>query len=294
MITEKQIRTIIYTILSLLITGLLVSGRTLQYLHPRMIKFQIFAAIFLILLTIYNWIKLVREELNTTSSSKTEKRLQWRTVIPFFLLFLIILLNPNTLSAEAKQNKTLQLGEIEQSTNMKPQEKDLVKELTPEEIASKEEGNTFDESKYDNSDILNENNIVGGNTNNTEDINTSLPTDFLGIVSGMYDTPELFLGKTVVLEGFVYREDAYTDDMFVLGRLLITCCVADASIAGLYIEPENASDYATDSWIRVEGTVVEGEKYLPETDSYMDIYTLDNMTIEKIEALENPYVYWTY
>lgn len=294
MITEKQIRTIIYTILSLLITGLLVSGRTLQYLHPRMIKFQIFAAIFLILLTIYNWIKLIREELNTTSSSKTEKRLQWRTVIPFFVLFLIILLNPNTLSAEAKQNKTLQLGEIEQNTNTEAQEKDLVKELTPEEITSKEEENTFDESKYDNSDILNENNIVGDHTNNTEDINTSLPTDFLGIVSGMYDTPELFLGKTVVLEGFVYREDAYTDDMFVLGRLLITCCVADASIAGLYIEPENASDYATDSWIRVEGTVVEGEKYLPETDSYMDIYTLDNMTIEKIEALENPYVYWTY
>jgi putative membrane protein len=298
MFTEKKIRTIIYTILTVLIIWLLVSRRTLQYLHPRMIIFQILAAEFFVALTIYNWVKLFKDK-----SPEKEHTVKWHTVIPFLFLFIIIISNPSSLSAEAKQNKSLQLGSIEQTVNSSSEEEMIVRELTPEEAetaSENEQSSGIDETKYAEVKVLNEDNVVGGSidmdssSKGEQESIPEIPTDFLGIVSGMYDTPELFLGERVTLEGFVYRDETFDEDSIVLGRLLITCCVADASIAGLYIEPDNASDYVTDSWIRVEGTVITGQKYIPETDSYMEIYTLENMNIEEIEALNDPYLYWTY
>lgn len=298
MFTEKKIRTIIYTILTVLIIWLLVSRRTLQYLHPRMVIFQILAAEFFVALTIYNWVTLLKNKENTT-----DHPVKWHTVLPFLFLFVIILMNPSSLSTEAKQNKSLQLGSIEQTVNSSSEEEMIVRELTPEEAETSslnKQSSGIDETKYAEVKVLNEDNVVGGSNNidssskGEQESIPEIPTDFLGIVSGMYDTPELFLGERVTLEGFVYRDEAFDEDSIVLGRLLITCCVADASIAGLYIEPENASDYVTDSWIRVEGTVVTGQKHIAETDTYMEIYTLENMTVEEIEPLDDPFLYWAY
>ncbi|MGO4370251.1 TIGR03943 family protein, partial [Paenibacillus sp. MCAF20] len=96
---------------------------------------------------------------------------------------------------------------------------------------------------------------------------------------------EAFLGKEVVLSGFVYREDEMGKDRIAVSRFAMNCCSADALPYGLMIEWPKANEYASDEWVSVKGTL--------KTTSYMDneIITLEATKIERIEAPATPYVY---
>ncbi|WP_337098130.1 TIGR03943 family putative permease subunit [Paenibacillus sp. YIM B09110] len=96
---------------------------------------------------------------------------------------------------------------------------------------------------------------------------------------------EAFLGKEVVLSGFVYREDEMGKDRFAVSRFAMNCCSADALPYGLMIEWPKGNEYAADEWVSVKGTL--------KTTSYMDneIITLEATKIERIEAPATPYVY---
>ncbi|MDQ0115305.1 TIGR03943 family putative permease subunit [Paenibacillus harenae] len=96
---------------------------------------------------------------------------------------------------------------------------------------------------------------------------------------------EAFVGKEVVLSGFVYREDEMGKERFAVSRFAMNCCSADALPYGLMIEWPKANEYGSDEWVSVKGTL--------KTTSYMDneIITLEATKIERIEAPESPYVY---
>ncbi|MFD2132483.1 TIGR03943 family putative permease subunit [Pseudogracilibacillus auburnensis] len=64
-----------------------------------------------------------------------------------------------------------------------------------------------------------------------------------------------FVGKEITVTGFVYKEADFASDQLVLGRFLITHCVADASIIGFLTEMEDAASIAEDTWIEVKGTI---------------------------------------
>ncbi|CAM4347080.1 TIGR03943 family putative permease subunit [Paenibacillus tarimensis] len=92
-------------------------------------------------------------------------------------------------------------------------------------------------------------------------------------------------GKTVVISGFVYREEEMGKDRFVVSRFAMNCCSADAMPYGLMIDYPGASRYADDEWIQVTGRM--------ELTTYKDneIVYLKASKIEKIAAPETPYVY---
>jgi uncharacterized repeat protein (TIGR03943 family) len=62
-------------------------------------------------------------------------------------------------------------------------------------------------------------------------------------------------GERVVLEGFVSRNPGTPVDEFDLTRFVITCCVADATIAQVRVVGAPPADRANDTWVRVTGRV---------------------------------------
>jgi uncharacterized repeat protein (TIGR03943 family) len=60
-------------------------------------------------------------------------------------------------------------------------------------------------------------------------------------------------GETVTFEGFVNRFPDTPADEFYLTRFVITCCVADATIASVRIVNVTPGQYATNQWVQVTG-----------------------------------------
>ncbi|WP_079710518.1 TIGR03943 family putative permease subunit [Paraliobacillus ryukyuensis] len=71
----------------------------------------------------------------------------------------------------------------------------------------------------------------------------------------IHNNPELYAGKEIKLTGFVYREEGFSTNQFVLGRFVITHCVADASIVGFLANLEGAEKFAEDTWMEVTGAI---------------------------------------
>jgi uncharacterized repeat protein (TIGR03943 family) len=93
-----------------------------------------------------------------------------------------------------------------------------------------------------------------------------------------------FVGKTIELSGFVYREETMGDTQFGVSRFAINCCSADASPYGIMVNYEKANALDTDEWVTVTGTL--------GTTQYngIEIIQLQVNKIVKITPPEDPYV----
>lgn len=118
------------------------------------------------------------------------------------------------------------------------------------------------------------------------DVLTITPQNYVQMMFELYDYPEKYAGKRIVMEGFVFHPPDVEGPNFALVRLVVTCHVAHAYPDGLvaYI-PELAERPKQDLWYRLEGQL---EPWL-----YREKTTL-KLKVEKatpIEAPADPYVY---
>lgn len=94
-----------------------------------------------------------------------------------------------------------------------------------------------------------------------------------------------FVDKTIHISGFVYREDGMSENTFVVSRMAMQCCSADAMPYGFLVYTDDANQYELDTWITVEGK-------LGLTDyNEVEIVQLEAEKITRIEAPSDPYVY---
>jgi uncharacterized repeat protein (TIGR03943 family) len=56
--------------------------------------------------------------------------------------------------------------------------------------------------------------------------------------------PAAFAGQQADVLGFVYRDDRFADDQFMVARFAVFCCVADASSVGLIVHWPGAARLA--------------------------------------------------
>lgn len=94
-----------------------------------------------------------------------------------------------------------------------------------------------------------------------------------------------FIGKTINISGFVYREDEMDSDNFVVSRMAMQCCSADASPYGFLVQSNLANQYQKDTWVKIVGTL--GLKTYQENE----IIELKAQKITKMDAPDDPYVY---
>ncbi|MCT2536915.1 TIGR03943 family protein [Aquibacillus koreensis] len=66
---------------------------------------------------------------------------------------------------------------------------------------------------------------------------------------------EEYVGKEITLNGFVYKEDNFEENQFVLARYLITHCVADSTIIGFLSNLDDVTLIMEDTWMEISGTI---------------------------------------
>ncbi|PIC62868.1 TIGR03943 family protein [Sporosarcina sp. P13] len=112
--------------------------------------------------------------------------------------------------------------------------------------------------------------------------------NYLDVISVINIYLDKFVGKTLTMKGFVYREPDFNEQQIVVARFAMNCCVADASVFGTIVESDQVQSYETDSWIEVTGTINEtsykGQK----------VMRLSPDQIVKIDTPKDPYVYPYY
>ncbi|MFY0762644.1 TIGR03943 family protein [Metabacillus dongyingensis] len=112
--------------------------------------------------------------------------------------------------------------------------------------------------------------------------------NYIAMTNIMDKNPEKFAGKEVEMHGFVYREDDFKEDQFVVARFGLSCCVADASVYGTLASIDDGEKYQQDEWVKVSG-IIKSVKYQDWVLPNVEI-----QSIEKIEQPKEPYVYEEY
>jgi uncharacterized repeat protein (TIGR03943 family) len=109
--------------------------------------------------------------------------------------------------------------------------------------------------------------------------------DWLHTFSGSPDPAQAFAGEPAQVVGFVFRDERFAEDQFMVTRFVVSCCVADANVAGLVVRWPDATTLSDDQWVEVSGTLqhgVLGEEVLP---------VLAAQTVMPVDPPQQPYLY---
>lgn len=93
-----------------------------------------------------------------------------------------------------------------------------------------------------------------------------------------------FLGRTVQLSGFVFRERGMDNRHFSVTRFAVSCCSADAYPYGVLVAAEHANAFEANDWVEVTGrlTVVRHEG--------KEVIGIDADSVRPIPVPDDPYV----
>ena len=99
------------------------------------------------------------------------------------------------------------------------------------------------------------------------------------------DQAETLIGQDVSVEGFIFvTETQSSGQTIMVGRFLITCCVADAIAVGIAVIPPEGQEIP-EGWVRVQGAMnikaVDGRETL----------FIEAERLLPIQAPNNPYLY---
>jgi uncharacterized repeat protein (TIGR03943 family) len=112
-------------------------------------------------------------------------------------------------------------------------------------------------------------------------------------VNRLWDAPADYAGREVSISGFVYRGDGWPADSFVVARLSIWCCAADAAVVGLLAghDGPTATTPVSGEWIRLTGTVYERERFDAGFTEMGPLPELRDVRWTRIDAPDMEYVF---
>ena len=118
--------------------------------------------------------------------------------------------------------------------------------------------------------------------------------DMLEAYSFTGDGSNKFDHQEFEIVGFVYRDDYFDSNRFMVGRILLTCCISDAQQIGVLVEgtEDYTQKFKDDSWVKVRGRLYWQELYNPNTKEDIKVLTLKPSKIDQIEDIAYPYVYF--
>ncbi|MCB0209872.1 MAG: TIGR03943 family protein [Anaerolineae bacterium] len=97
--------------------------------------------------------------------------------------------------------------------------------------------------------------------------------------------PAALAGQEVKLVGFVYRDERFADETFMVSRFVVSCCAADAAPLGLVVNWPDSLTLEDDQWVEVAGVLQPGE-FEGET---MPIVEAASVTLTDVP--DQPYLY---
>ena len=231
--------------------GLIVTDKILLYLHPKMIPYGIFASIILFVLGVVQFFQWLK--------AKQVAKITIGHALFSFPILLLLVVAPQELSAEIAQSKGAYV--VSESMSIGVEKKTV-------------------------SDTL----IEGGDSKGNEDIDYSGYV-FEKTVMQFFRDPADLIDETIILKGVVASYNDDDDLTFLLGRLVITCCAADAQILGFKSHWEDAATLEVGKWVEVEGIIRETGVDDGVSFNSNATHVLEVIKIEYTEVPDNPYIY---
>lgn len=111
--------------------------------------------------------------------------------------------------------------------------------------------------------------------------------NYMNVISELTLHPQLYAGKELAVEGFVYTDSTFSSGQFALVRYVIFCCSADATPYGLLCQNNTQQSFSNGTWLKVHGTIQVGE-YLQKPVPLISINVA-----EPINEPISPYIYPT-
>ena len=99
------------------------------------------------------------------------------------------------------------------------------------------------------------------------------------------NNPAAFNGQEARVIGFIYRDDRFAANEFMVSRFTISCCAADAAPIGLLVRAGDDVALADDSWVEVRGHFEAGQL---DGESMPLLIATD---ITQTDVPEQPYLY---
>lgn len=113
----------------------------------------------------------------------------------------------------------------------------------------------------------------------------TLDDKYFGFLYNDIETnPRQYAAQKVVIIGFVYKEPDFQQNELKVARIQTPVCGSqEAQILGLLCIAENASDFKSDEWVIVKGTLIVKSYIDPITNLERYKYYLEPESIEKIQ-----------
>jgi len=294
-------RGVILTGFTLLVFKLLVTQDLFNYIAPKMQPFFYFTLIVLFILS-YVQFKRKNEDEETHcdcthnhSYSKSFKRsfvMYSLFILPIFSGFLF---SDHTLGSEMAKKKGFKydLSASQSETPKNIDDSDEQTKIDSETIESNEETdiNISNENNKNNatglSGVITPKELYPDRYKKMIQTKNLILTDdnYIGTINLLEEEPKTFKNKSITLNGFVFREDTFDSNQIVVGRMGVSCCVADSGIFGLMIKGGDFNAFPTDTWVKVHG-ILEVSQYKGWTLPMVKL-----KSIEKIDKPTQPYVY---
>ena len=103
-----------------------------------------------------------------------------------------------------------------------------------------------------------------------------------------HPNPEKYVGKTIRIRGFTLIDDKYvTKGSFAIGKYLVSCCVADSSFSGFFVNIDDISKIKNNKWYELEGVLEIGQDINGENVIFIHTVNIKEISSKK----ENHYIY---
>lgn len=114
--------------------------------------------------------------------------------------------------------------------------------------------------------------------------------DLSNYITYYYEIGSKYIGKTIRVRGMAIKDlQMYNDDYFMIGKLSISCCAADASYSG-FIVKYDTTKITKDEWYQIEGVLEKGVN-----EAGKDSVVIKAINVKKIKKdNEEQYVYPCY
>lgn len=271
------------------LAALLITGQIRSYVHPRIEKYAWFAVIALILMAA-SMLPMIRQP---------KRKNNW---LPLYII-IIPLLTGFIMPA------TTNMSSLQMDNSLIPKSSAALSSISPDSNST-ETADTSDSSASISTTTTEpfSSGTAAGNTSLSSGITTASTAtgttaasetagnggievvkddQFLVWCTKVSNNLSDYVGKTVKVKGFVYREKEFASNEFVPARKCMVCCAADITACGFLCRSSDAQKWADNTWVWVTGVIQK--EY--SKDYQTDVPVLKAVKIESAEKPENELAY---
>ncbi len=252
------------------------------FVHPKMVKYVKFALGFFILLIVF--------QAKNIYSFKKPKSFKFGYIIFLIPITLGFLVKPVGMSADNAINKGFSLTSQLKINTLKHNHT-VLEDGT--EVCEHNDGNTHfaqntNISENTNVTLKNPLDNITGEKGKTISMTSE---NFINIYEDIYGNPQNYLGKLINMKGFIYKQKGLNKDEFILSRIVVSCCAADAQLVGILCGNSEEKTLTEGTWVNIEGILSQREYKDAKSGEISVIPMIKVSKVEKLDAQNNEYIY---